>query len=104
MQRLKAMQSQDLVTGLSAFKVAEMHKVCKACQFGKHSKASFPHDKHVSKFVLEIVHSDVWGPAKTTYMGGCRFYVTFGCNPLECFHILLVCPWNFSLEMFGYTH
>ena len=32
-QRLKAMQSQDLVTSLPAFKVAQMHKVCEACQF-----------------------------------------------------------------------
>ena len=27
--------------------------------------------------MLELVHSDVWGPAKTVSMGGCRFYVTF---------------------------
>ena len=77
MQWLKAMQSQELVIGLPAFKVGEMHKVCEACQFGKQSKASFPHDKHVSKSMFEIVHLNVWGPAKTTFMGGCRFYVTF---------------------------
>ena len=71
------MQNQELVIGLPTFKVDEMHKVCEACQFGKQSKASFPHDKHVSKDVFEIFHFDVWGPAKTTSMGGCRFYVTF---------------------------
>ena len=27
--------------------------------------------------MLEVVHSNVWGLAKTTTMGGCRFYVTF---------------------------
>ena len=27
--------------------------------------------------MLELVHSDVWGPAKTASMGGCKFYVTF---------------------------
>ena len=27
--------------------------------------------------MLEIVHSNVWGPAKTMSMGGCRYYVTF---------------------------
>ncbi|MCO5550467.1 hypothetical protein L7F22_003954 [Adiantum nelumboides] len=76
-QRLKTMQSQELVTGLLVFKVADMQKVCEACQFGKQAKASFPHDKHVRKNVLELVHSDVWGPAKTASIGGCRFYVTF---------------------------
>ena len=76
-QRLKTMQSKELVTGLPVFKVAEMHKVCEACQFGKQAKGAFPHDKHVSKNVLEVVHSDVWSPTKTLSMGGCRFYVTF---------------------------
>ena len=59
-QRLKTMQSQELVTGLPAFKVAEMQKVCEACQFGKQSKNAFPHDKHVSNNTLELIHSDVW--------------------------------------------
>ena len=54
-----------------------MQGVCEACQLGKQSKAAFPHDQHVSKEVLDVVHTDVWGPAKTTSMGGCRFYVTF---------------------------
>ncbi|MCO5596683.1 hypothetical protein L7F22_050751 [Adiantum nelumboides] len=76
-QRLKTMQSQELVTGLPVFKVTDMQKLCEACQFGKQAKAAFPHDKHVSKNVLELVNSDVWGLAKTASMGGCRFYVTF---------------------------
>ncbi|MDM1625959.1 transposase family protein, partial [Escherichia coli] len=25
----------------------------------------------------DVVHSDVWGPTKTTSMGGCRYYVSF---------------------------
>ena len=76
-QRLKTMQSLELVTGLPVFKVADMQKVCEACQFGKQAKNAFPHDKNVSKNVLELVHSDVRGLAKTASMGGCRFYVTF---------------------------
>ena len=47
------------------------------CQFGKKEKGAFPHDRHVSKNVLELVHSDIWDLAKTASMGGCRFYVTF---------------------------
>ena len=71
------MQSQEIVTGLPIFKVADMQRVCEACQLGKQARSSFPHDKHVSRNVLEVVHSDVWGPAKTASMGGCIFYVTF---------------------------
>ncbi len=35
------------------------------------------HEKNVSKRALDVVHSDVWGPTKTTSMGGCRYYVSF---------------------------
>ena len=76
-QRMKLMQSKEIVTGLPKLKVEEMHKVCEACQLGKQAKHAFPKDRHVSTNVLEIVHSDVWGPAKTTPMGGCKYYVTF---------------------------
>ncbi len=54
-----------------------MHKICEACQFGKQTKNVFPHDKNVSKRTLDVMHSDVWGPTKTTSMGGCRYYVSF---------------------------
>ena len=76
-QRLKSMQHQNIVTGIPKFKIDGMLGVCEACQLGKQSKNAFPHDKHVSRNVLDVVLSDVWGPAKTTSMGGCRYYVTF---------------------------
>jgi len=59
------MQSKQIVTGLPKFKVDGMHKVCAACQFGKQSKGSFPHDRNVCKRPLEVVHTNVWGPADT---------------------------------------
>ena len=59
------------------FKVDGMQKICQACQLGKQARGSFPHDKNVSKNVLDIVHSDVWIPTKTMSMGGCKYYVTF---------------------------
>ncbi|MCO5583147.1 hypothetical protein L7F22_037055 [Adiantum nelumboides] len=54
-----------------------MQQVCAACQLGKQAKWSFPQERHVSKNVLELIHSDVWGPAKNTSMRSCRFHVTF---------------------------
>ncbi|MCO5604490.1 hypothetical protein L7F22_058657 [Adiantum nelumboides] len=76
-QRLKLMQSKKLVTGLPQFRVSEMQQVCAACQLGKQAKGSFPQERHVHKNLLEVMHFDVWSPAKNTSMGGCRFYVTF---------------------------
>ncbi|MCO5587373.1 hypothetical protein L7F22_041322 [Adiantum nelumboides] len=76
-QMLKLMQSKELVTGLPQLRVSETQQVCAACQLGKQAKRSFPQEIHVSKNLLEVIHSDVWGPTKNTSMGGCRFYITF---------------------------
>ena len=70
------MQGRELITGLPVFKVVEMQKVCEACQFGTQSKGLSPHNKHVRTSVLDLIHLDVWGLAKTASMGGCKFYVT----------------------------
>ena len=51
--------------------------MCEACQFGKQRRHPFPKERNVSKGILDVIHSDVWGPAQTTTFGGCRYYVTF---------------------------
>ena len=71
------MQTKDIILGLLIFKVFEMQKVCEACQLGKQARGLFLHKRNVGNDVLEIVHSNVWGPTKTTSMGRCRFYVIF---------------------------
>ena len=76
-QRLQSMQSKQIVAGLPKFKVDGMHKVCAACQFGKQSKGSFPHERNVCKKPLEAIHTDVWGPMDIASMHGCRYYVSF---------------------------
>ena len=71
------MQSKEIVTGLPKFKFVGMQKICEECQLGKQTKHTFPHDKNVSRNMLDIVHFDVWGPTETMSMGGYRYYVTF---------------------------
>ncbi|MCO5554908.1 hypothetical protein L7F22_008446 [Adiantum nelumboides] len=61
-QRLKSMQSKGIVTGLPRFVVSDMQKECGACQFGKQARHSFPQDRNVSSKVLDVIHTDVWGP------------------------------------------
>ncbi len=34
-QRLKSMQSKNVVTSLPNFRIVDVQKVCEACQFGK---------------------------------------------------------------------
>ena len=54
------MQAQNIVAGLPKFKVAEMDKICEACQFGKQARKPFPRHVQESKKPLELIHSDVW--------------------------------------------
>ena len=44
---------------------------CKSCQLGKHTRVLFP--KHLdlrTKFSFKLIHTDVWGPPKSTFTLG----------------------------------
>ena len=71
------MQTQEIVTGLPKFKMDDMQNVCEACQFGKQSRHAFPKERNASGRPLEVVHSDVWGPTRTTSLAGSNYYVSF---------------------------
>jgi len=61
---------EKMVNGMNLKKVP-LHHVCEACIEGKHQRTYFPKDEatRASK-LLELVHSDVCGPMKTTSRGG----------------------------------
>ena len=75
-QRLKSMQTKNIVAGLPKFRVEGMQKVCEACQMGKQARHAFPKNAKVSRRPLEVIHSDVW-TTKAASIGGCHYYVTF---------------------------
>jgi histone deacetylase 1/2 len=50
--------------------------VCDACQQGKSHQLPFPLSTHVIKTPLELIYSDVWGPAQTS-VSGHNYYVSF---------------------------
>ena len=77
LQKLQNMQSKGVVLGLPNFTTKEITGICEACQFGKQRRPPFPKEQHMSKGILDVVHSDVWGPAQVSTLGGCRYYVTF---------------------------
>ena len=77
MQTLKNMLRKDVVDGWPKLKDCDMGKICEEYQYGKQNRLPFPHERHVSKNLLDLVHTDVWGPTKNASIGGCRFYVTF---------------------------
>lgn len=53
-------------------------KFCEECVLGKSHKQSFKPAKHVTKGILDYVHSDLWGsPSSPNSLGDCKYFVTF---------------------------
>ena len=50
--------------------------ICDACQCGKSHQLSYTASERVSTMPLELIHSDVWGPAISS-SGGYKYYVSF---------------------------
>ena len=51
---------------------------CEDCVFGKQKRVRFLKLRNEKKSKnIELVHSDVWGPATATSLGGSLYYVTF---------------------------
>ncbi|RVW79573.1 Retrovirus-related Pol polyprotein from transposon TNT 1-94 [Vitis vinifera] len=51
---------------------------CESCQLGKHTRVSFPKRlNNWAKSPFELVHTDVWGPCRTTSTLGFQYFVTF---------------------------
>jgi hypothetical protein len=60
------------------FLVTPLHRICEGCVKGKHQKTSFPKEGTTgASELLEIVHTDVCGPMRTTSHGGAQYFLTF---------------------------
>uniref|UniRef100_UPI004040373B hypothetical protein n=1 Tax=Areca yellow leaf disease phytoplasma TaxID=927614 RepID=UPI004040373B len=51
--------------------------LCEPCIYGKQHRVKFASGTKQSEDVLELIHSDVWGPAPVLSRGGARYFVTF---------------------------
>ena len=51
---------------------------CESCMYGKQKRVIFVKiGKENKKEKLELVHTDVWGWAQVSFLGGSHYYVTF---------------------------
>ena len=50
---------------------------CENCVYGKHNRVSFPSGGKRVKQILELVHTDVFGPIKVPSLGKFVYYVSF---------------------------
>ncbi|GMI79054.1 hypothetical protein HRI_001574700 [Hibiscus trionum] len=70
---LQILAKQGLLKGAKACKL----NFCEHCVLGKQKRVKFGTAIHNTKGILDYVHSDVWGPSKTTSLGGKHYFVTF---------------------------
>lgn len=53
-------------------------KFCEECVLGKSHKQSYKPAKHVTKGILDYVHSDIWGsPSSPDSLAECKYFITF---------------------------
>jgi 5'-3' exoribonuclease 2 len=51
---------------------------CEHCVYGRQKRVRFLRVRKEKKNErLDLVHTDVWGPAQVSSLGGSRYYVTF---------------------------
>ena len=72
LSKLRPLISQG---SLGSIKEEPLH--CTACQTAKQTALPFNPSISISASPFDLVHSDVWGPAPTPTMGGCRYFIIF---------------------------
>jgi histone deacetylase 1/2 len=61
---------------LACVRDATVGSVCDACQQAKSHQLPYPKSSSISKFSLDLIFSDVWGPAPDS-IGRNKYYVSF---------------------------
>jgi Reverse transcriptase (RNA-dependent DNA polymerase)/gag-polypeptide of LTR copia-type/Integrase core domain/GAG-pre-integrase domain/Domain of unknown function (DUF4219)/Zinc knuckle len=72
---LKLLNQKGLVHGLPEIDDLEF---CEGCVYGKQSRKSFPkHQGRKTEEILEVIHTDLVGPMKSTSLGGSKYFLLF---------------------------
>ena len=71
------MHKQALVQGMTVDVADVKDPICEPCLAGKLSAAPFPSSTSRASQPLELIHSDLHGPLKTSTYDGYRYWMTF---------------------------
>jgi hypothetical protein len=55
----------------------EHDNVCRGCALDKNTKKAYPHINRKIIGILDLIHSDLYGPMTTPSMNGCLYYRIF---------------------------
>ena len=69
------MQKHDLVKSVPLLE--EKLADCVACQYGKQIRRPFPQIAWRATHKLQLIHTDVGGPQRTSSLNGNKYYITF---------------------------
>ena len=69
--------NNDLVIGMRKFNRTFVLPVYEACCKAKLTINVMPILNSTCKNMLDLVHTDVWGPSQVPSIGGSRYFVTF---------------------------
>ena len=72
---------------------------CKACQFGKKNRKSFPKSAWRATYKLHLVHTNVSGPQRTPSLPSSRYYVAFIDDFLKFKSEVVGVLWNFKKNL-----
>ena len=72
---LRILHGKSMVEGISNSSLD--FDFCENCVYGKQNRVSFPSGGKRKKQILELVHSDVFGPVKVPSLGKSVYYVSF---------------------------
>jgi len=50
---------------------------CEVCEFAKHHRSSFPIQSYKPSKPFSMIHSDVWGPNRTSTLSNKKWFITF---------------------------
>eukprot|EP00253_Pinus_taeda_P034028 PITA_34028 len=72
---LRILHGKSIVKGMSNSSID--FDFCENCVYGKQNRVNFPSGSKRTKQILELVHSDVFGPVKVPSLGKFVYYVAF---------------------------
>jgi hypothetical protein len=72
---LRTLHSKGMVEGMSNCTLD--FDFCEHCIYGKHNRVRFPSGATREKGILELIHSDVFGPVHVPSLGKYVYYVSF---------------------------
>src|SRR4051812_48430507 len=70
---LQLLHQKGALSGIKSCKL----DLCEFCILGRQRRVSFSTSEHMSKGLLDLIHTDVWGPSPVASVGGAKYFVTF---------------------------